>query len=839
MRCLTDKTAALKKALGEFPAVYLEGSAASGKSTALWLLAEQCPQEEWNWVDVGAFLRTGAGSAGEELSGLIGSLIRPCSREDRQRPCRMIFENLPADIPEPLAVLLAELARNLPEGWRAIFVSREQPPKAFLDLIWKRRMAVIPQRELLLTREEVQTMVIRAGSLLDPEELYEVTGGWAGCVDLMIRMADRADSRRTPEQIRTCIKEETIISAGELRNRYEITAYIENEILHTLPQREQEVMGLAVRCPWISEALCEEAGGIQKARESLSALERKGLLIRKEEAQHWEAAPLFRPPRCRAAAGEGSPFSETEGSDAADAVERWYEAHGFLREALWCCRQFRGREAWCGCVIRHFEKIPFLGVPYTEISESKDHSPRVAYLRGMYYRSQGNFREMSREAESIRRSEPEIYLNLQFANPELSLKEWLDLAADLARRQAEAGGREKFRLYEILGSSYTCLCGLRDLSGLFACSKKEENRMAQIWRSIFGEAEWRAYCLARISFYLQTERAKLLCEEDRELIGEILKPAFLRKIAVSEQDPADGEPASGQAWKEGLAGLYIHCFLQALQPEEERRQQILKLADALRRSGHPLCLRNTEAVMGVFAYILKDQERLGKWLLAGEACRPDTELTLAEFIFRCRGYLLLRQYGKAAAMLRSIIPEMKKYHMISLSAEALFQQAVACWCLEQKGQTLQYVIESFLMNGACRYVTFYTIYGKPGVEVLNTYIEWMQTNMTGSRTRKKKYNYGNVLRMPEEDYIGLILRKAKHYARQESSPGLPARKETLTMMETIVLQAICQGLSNAEISEQQNLKITTVKSHIYSMYKKLGVKNRMQAALKGKELGIV
>ena len=31
----------------------------------------------------------------------------------------------------------------------------------------------------------------------------------------------------------------------------------------------------------------------------------------------------------------------------------------------------------------------------------------------------------------------------------------------------------------------------------------------------------------------------------------------------------------------------------------------------------------------------------GKWLLTGETRRPDTELTLAEFIFRCRGYLLL------------------------------------------------------------------------------------------------------------------------------------------------------------------------------------------------------
>ena len=93
--------------------------------------------------------------------------------------------------------------------------------------------------------------------------------------------------------------------------------------------------------------------------------------------------------------------------------------------------------------------------------------------------------------------------------------------------------------------------------------------------------------------------------------------------------------------------------------------------------------------------------------------------------------------------------------------------------------------------------------------------------------------------MPVEDYLNLILRKAKRSAQKELLPGTADQGDTLTMMETIVLQAICQGLSNAEIGEQQNLKITTVKSHIYNIYKKLGVKNRMQAALKGKELGIV
>lgn len=219
--------------------------------------------------------------------------------------------------------------------------------------------------------------------------------------------------------------------------------------------------------------------------------------------------------------------------------------------------------------------------------------------------------------------------------------------------------------------------------------------------------------------------------------------------------------------------------------------------------------------------------------------RKITEMTCTEYVFRCRGYIIQRQYGKAGDLLQKSISFLKKAGMTRLCAEALFQQAVVNWHMEQHGQALQNVIESFLVTGSCRYVNFYTTYRSAGNEVLKSYVEWMQNNIPGGWNRKKKYNYGNVLRMPVEDYLNLILRKAKRSAQKELLPGTADQGDTLTMMETIVLQAICQGLSNAEIGEQQNLKITTVKSHIYNMYKKLGVKNRMQAALKGKELGIV
>ena len=93
--------------------------------------------------------------------------------------------------------------------------------------------------------------------------------------------------------------------------------------------------------------------------------------------------------------------------------------------------------------------------------------------------------------------------------------------------------------------------------------------------------------------------------------------------------------------------------------------------------------------------------------------------------------------------------------------------------------------------------------------------------------------------MPKEDYLELILRTAKKRCIAIPEIVQKTPEEHLTMMETVILGAIGKGKSNAEICEELNLKLSTVKSHIYSLYRKLGVKNRMQATLKGKEMGIL
>ena len=130
-------------------------------------------------------------------------------------------------------------------------------------------------------------------------------------------------------------------------------------------------------------------------------------------------------------------------------------------------------------------------------------------------------------------------------------------------------------------------------------------------------------------------------------------------------------------------------------------------------------------------------------------------------------------------------------------------------------------------------------YGSGGKEVLTAYVDWQKNNAPEGWNRKKKYNYGNVLRMPLEDYLEYILRIAKKASKANRKVSEKYIEERLTMMETIILQDIGRGMSNAQICEELNLKLPTVKGHVYSLFKKLGVNSRVQAVVKGKELGIL
>lgn len=61
----------------------------------------------------------------------------------------------------------------------------------------------------------------------------------------------------------------------------------------------------------------------------------------------------------------------------------------------------------------------------------------------------------------------------------------------------------------------------------------------------------------------------------------------------------------------------------------------------------------------------------------------------------------------------------------------------------------------------------------------------------------------------------------------------------MTEREIEVLRLISQGATNREIAERLVISEGTVKNHISSILSRLGLRDRTQAALKAKDLGLV
>jgi ATP/maltotriose-dependent transcriptional regulator MalT len=60
----------------------------------------------------------------------------------------------------------------------------------------------------------------------------------------------------------------------------------------------------------------------------------------------------------------------------------------------------------------------------------------------------------------------------------------------------------------------------------------------------------------------------------------------------------------------------------------------------------------------------------------------------------------------------------------------------------------------------------------------------------------------------------------------------------LSMREIEVLRLVTAGLSNREIARKLVISPGTAKTHIHNLCGKLGVRNRIEAAMRAKELGL-
>jgi DNA-binding NarL/FixJ family response regulator len=87
-----------------------------------------------------------------------------------------------------------------------------------------------------------------------------------------------------------------------------------------------------------------------------------------------------------------------------------------------------------------------------------------------------------------------------------------------------------------------------------------------------------------------------------------------------------------------------------------------------------------------------------------------------------------------------------------------------------------------------------------------------------------------------------VARKVVAEFARLATPGRPPNaglSEPLSEREKEILGYVAQGFTNREIAQRLNLAEGTVKNYVTAVLQKLGVRDRTQAALRARELGIL
>lgn len=136
--------------------------------------------------------------------------------------------------------------------------------------------------------------------------------------------------------------------------------------------------------------------------------------------------------------------------------------------------------------------------------------------------------------------------------------------------------------------------------------------------------------------------------------------------------------------------------------------------------------------------------------------------------------------------------------------------------------------------------------GRSGLELCQSFRERMPhikvvlMSGQGRVSAAMSLMHGAVASLPKQMPVAAIvtaLRRVADGARVFPKDAVPPA--VLSRRELDVLRHLAAGLSNPEVAAMLNLSRHTVKQHTCTLYRKLEVRNRAQAASRAKELGLV
>ena len=782
------------------------------------------------------------------VEAVMGTLVNDLANAHRE--VAMVLDDYHLIGSEPVHDAVSFLLEHLPENAHLIVSSRTDPPLPLPKLRARAQMAEIRAADLRFTTDEASAFLRDVMGLTlstqDVAALEEITEGWVVALQLAaLSMRDHEDASG-------------FARAFSGSNRH-VLDFLAEEVLERQPESVRDFLLRTSVLERMSAPLCDALTGHSDGQVMLERLERENLfVVPLDDDRVWYRYHHLFADFLRARLRHESPELAGELQLLASG---WYEDNGQVAEAIGHALSAPDHERAARLIEREVKLAWSRGEGPTVLqwlealpAGAKRRRPRLflQHAQALVLIGQPDgvellLKEAERAAEAP--GQDRRFL-LGFASAVRSWRARLrgdaPSAVELARRALmllpeEEGHLRNFAAVS-LGDALRTAGDLSAASEAFAEATETGRDAGHVYGTL-NAMVWQARVQAERGRLREAEEAyrralRFVTEEGVELFP----PAGVVHIGMAdlcyERNDLDGaereltrgiELAEQTKEVSNLVWGYVTLsrVKRARGDEEGALEMAYEAERVARTSGAELQMALVGAWMARLGQARGDlaetapfeQEHVVTGENASDAVRTMDQLTLARLL-HARG-----RYREELRLLEESRESAETTGRTGDLIEILTLQALARWARNDKEQAVSTLTQALAMGEPEGYVRTFVDEGAAIGDLLSATLETRQRGDPGPASRVPAL------------YLAKLLATL---AQETAEPTSDARlAEHPTERELEVLALIASGESNGEIASKLFVSVSTVKTHINNLYRKLGARSRTQAVARARELNLL
>lgn len=207
------------------------------------------------------------------------------------KPVRLFLDNVERVRSSSSLQRLQRLMDQAPDNLNFVLASRCQPQLGLSQWRLQDSLAILDESQLAFTADEIGTVCAKTGVTLSPSEAYQLkatTGGWAAAVRLWL-----AAWQESQESFQAQSLLDSVVTD---RAQHYLSLFLQEEVLSRLPEKLRRFLSDTCVVNGFNEELAALLSGQDRVNQTLGRLQRLRLFIHPENHQQgwYRYHPLFR-----------------------------------------------------------------------------------------------------------------------------------------------------------------------------------------------------------------------------------------------------------------------------------------------------------------------------------------------------------------------------------------------------------------------------------------------------------------------------------------------------------------------------------------------------------------